>query len=78
MAYTILAWNSRRILVNIIEAPSLYSDQYWEALEKMRRALRHKKDDPRWQAWPGTSVIEASTRCKIATDLKPGRTHWSR
>jgi hypothetical protein len=50
-----MAWNSRRILIEVIDGTS---DDALEAASRLGSKLKHKSDDPRWQAWVGAATVE--------------------
>jgi hypothetical protein len=61
-----MAWNSRRILVDVIEGTMADAEL---AARKMQGELRCRHDDPRWQCWAGSARIEARGHTSIGIDI---------
>lgn len=55
MKRTVMAWNSRRILIEVIDGTS---DDALKAATRLAGKLKHKSDDPRWMTWPGAAAVE--------------------
>lgn len=64
--HTVMAWNGARILVEVVEEDRAVDnhDIVMSTVHRLQRELHAKRDDPRWQTWPGVAVVEA--RCAIA------------
>lgn len=58
---TVMAWNTRRILIEVIQGTS---DDALALATRLGGKLKHKSDDPRWQTWVGEAAVEA--RCAVA------------
>lgn len=53
--HTVMAWNSRRILVEEVYGTEIDAEI---CARTMQVELRCKRDDPRWQTWPGKATVE--------------------
>lgn len=63
--YTIMVWNSKRILIKVVEMPKTkhpvsitYNNLESIVHYQMKRKLRIPIDDPRWQIIPGELRLE--------------------
>lgn len=52
---TVMAWNTRRILIEVIQGTS---DDALALATRLGGKLKHKSDDSRWQTWVGKADVE--------------------
>lgn len=64
--HTVMAWNSRRILIDVIDSTL---DEAEQAARGLQRELRCKWDDERWQVWEGGARIEARGHAIVGIDI---------
>lgn len=55
MKRTAMAWNSRRILIEVIDGTS---DDALKAAMRLGRKLKHQSNDIRWMTLPGAPTVE--------------------
>ncbi len=55
MKRTVMAWNSRRILIEVIDGTI---DDALNAATRLGTKLKHKSDDSRWMTWEGAATVE--------------------
>lgn len=55
--HTVMAWNSRRILIEVIQGTS---DDALALATRLGGKLKHASNDPRWDAWVGKATVECA------------------
>lgn len=60
--HTVMAWNTRRILIEVIQGTS---DDALALATRLGGKLKHKSDDPRWQTWVGNADIEVGSAVAV-------------
>ncbi len=66
---TVMAWNTRRILIEVIQGTS---DDALALATRLGGKLKHKSDDPRWQTWVGKSEVDYCGYKMDACTIKVG------
>lgn len=71
MKHTVMAWNSRRILVEVVHCKAVRPAvvlpvEAVVALNEMRAQLHHRKGDPRWNHWTGELEVEVCSHDRPA------------
>lgn len=71
MKHTVVAWNSRRILVAVVECkvvrPAVVLPvEAVAALNELRAQLGHRKGDSRWNHWNGALEVGVCPNTTVA------------